>query len=280
VRRRALSVAVAVASVVVVAAGPARAAQVEQDRLVAANPADVTPQVLDGAVKSIAQVGGTVIIGGTFTQVQEVGAGKAVLTRNRVMAFDAVTGAIRPSFAPSVNAEVTTVLPAPDGTSVYLGGSFTSVDGVSASRVIRLDVATGARTAGFAPPTVGAAVKDLRLVGDQLVLAGPFKTVGGQPRTSLASLSASTGALTGFVNHAFAGARNGGSLQVIKIDVTADGRRLMGIGNFSTVDGADRPQIVLLDTSGPTSVLADWQTSFYDPMCASVFDTTLPFKSG
>src|SRR4051812_13624888 len=73
--------------------------------VVNADPADLTPHVLDGRVNAIVQVGGRVLVGGTFTQVQQAGSAD-VLARASLFAYDAATGAIDPAFAPQLNGEV------------------------------------------------------------------------------------------------------------------------------------------------------------------------------
>ena len=275
--RRLLAVAAVGATVALVGTGitaPAGAVQTAQSSVVSATPASWTPNVLNGKVEAIAQVGNQIVIGGTFTSVQSPAPGSPVLTRNRVAAFDATTGAISTTFAPSMNGEVTAVIPSGDGTSVFVGGKFTSIGGTAVSKVARLTVATGARVTGFAVPTVGGgSIRDMRLVRNQLVVTGDFTKIGTVVRGQMASLNPVTGALTGFLAHTFAGPLNGGKLTVNKIDATPNGNRILGLGNFQTVDGQPRSLLFLLDTSGATSVLSTWSTSFYAPGCAAVFDT-------
>ena len=69
------------------------------------------------------------------------------------------------------------------------------------------------------------------------------------------------------------GLHNGGTLAVRELAVTPAGTKLIAIGNFTTVDGQTRDQVVLLDISGPTAVVSGWQTSFYSAACNAVFDT-------
>ena len=66
---------------VALASGTAQALYAPHDGVVSANPADNTPNVLDGKVTAIVPLEGRMIVGGTFTQVQEAGAGKPVLSR-------------------------------------------------------------------------------------------------------------------------------------------------------------------------------------------------------
>ena len=68
-------------------------------------PAAWTPAVDDGEVDATAQVGNTIVIGGTFTSV-------GGLSRVHLAAFNATTGAISTTFAPAVTgAEVVAVIP-------------------------------------------------------------------------------------------------------------------------------------------------------------------------
>ena len=275
--RRLAAVAAAFATFVttVVAFGvaPASAVQTFQPSVVSADPANWTPNVLDGEVDAIAQVGSTVVIGGTFTQLQQNTAGSPVIAQPYIAAFDATTGVISATFHPTLDSSVQAIIPSGDGQSVYVGGYFNTVNGVTTRKVTRLNVTTGATVSGFKAAVPNSNVQDLRLVHGNLIIAGQFTTVGGQPRGQLASLDPTTGKLTTFMQHTFAGPHNGGVLAVTKMDVTPNGNLLMAIGNFSTVDGLDRDLLVVLNTSGATSVVSTWSTTFFAPGCSHSFDT-------
>lgn len=269
-------IAALVSFVVVAAAGvfvsvPASAADVAQSTVVNADPVNNTPHVLDGEVDSIAQVGDTVILGGSFTQVSNA-QGTETFARRNLVAFDAATGQIRP-FNPSPDGQVTTVIAAADGRSVYIGGSFNTVNGETRRKLARVDVTTGANVSGFRNVASNGIVRDLRLIGTRLWVAGAFTTMTGSTQGQLVTLNASTGVPDGYMTLAVAGRHNGGTTAVHKIDVSADGTKLVGIGNFLTVNGQDRRQIFMLDISGGSPAVADWQTNFYTATCSSSFDT-------
>jgi hypothetical protein len=269
----------AVASLLIAAPTVAQAAQ-SQPSIVSANPADYTPNVLNGRVKALAQVGPWIVAGGSFSSVQAAGSTTS-LTRTNLFAFNATTGAISTAFAPTIGGGLVEALaPAANGTSVYVGGAFTSVNGTTVQRVTELDLATGARTAGFAAPSISGPVRDLKVVGNRLYISGAFSKVGGVARQRMASLSAQTGALTNVLTLGFTGTANGGTTTVSKFDVSPDGSRLVAIGNFATVDGQPRSQIAMLDTSGATATLSGWDTDRYPGLnpdgstyCAGVFNT-------
>jgi PKD repeat protein len=253
-------------------APPVLGVQIAHDRVVSAAPAPFTPNVLDGQVNAIVQVGNTMIIGGAFSQVQAAGS-TTTLTRNNILAFSATTGALSTTFVPSFDGEVTSLLVAPDGLSVYAGGFFNNVNGQASQSLARLNVSNGQRTAGFTPPSMNGRVKDIKLSGGRLWIGGTFQTVSGVSRPSLATLNPATGARDPYMNLPITGVHNGGANQLLKFDITPDGSKLVGIGNFTQVDGQDRRQIFMLDLTGPAAALANWQTNFYTSTCASVFNT-------
>jgi PKD repeat protein len=251
-----------------------RGSEPEHGRIVNPDPANYTPNVVDGEVKSIIKIGGKIYVGGSFTQVKEPGANKPTLTRNRLFAFDASTGAIDPNFTPSLNkGEASVLLPAPDGQSIYVGGNFSEINGVRHFVLARINAQTGAPITSF-NPQLDARVRDLRLAGGRLYVAGTFATVGGAPRAGLATLNPQTGARDDFVDIDLAGTQTGdGVTQIYKMDISPDGSKLVGVGNFNSVLGATRRQIVMLDLTGASAQLANWDTTRYAAQCSQSFDT-------
>ena len=168
--------------------------------------------------------------------------------------------------------EVSDIADAGDGT-VYIGGLITKVNGTTRSKVARIDATTGALVTAFKPPSVNGAVSDLQLANGRLYIGGAFTTVGGVPRTLLAALDPTTGADTGTVGFTFSGTWNGGKLGVKHFDISDDGSTLVAVGNWRTVDGQTRAQIMRASLSGPTATLSGWATTRFATNCASVFDT-------
>ncbi|MFL6139376.1 MAG: PKD domain-containing protein [Frankiaceae bacterium] len=244
---------------------------VAQDRVVSDDPAGFTPNVLDGRVYAVVQAGNRIILGGSFTQAQNAGS-TTTLTRNRVLAFNATTGVIDTSFAPNVDGDVNALAVSADGQSVYLGGAFNTVNGVASKSLARLSISTGLAVSGFKVPAFDAVIQDLKLSGGTLYVAGYFSKAGTQARSCLAALNAATGAVLPSVSFAFGGTSNGGVTQAYKIDITPDGSRMVVIGNFATIDGADRNQIAMIDLTTSPASLANWQTGAYKPLCYAVFE--------
>lgn len=258
---------------------PALAVNATHTTVVGTNPVDWTPHALDGTVYRILQIGNRVYLAGSFTTVRNAGQ-TAQLAMPRLVALDATTGRIDTTFRPVVNGTVKALAAAPDGRSLYIGGAFTTVNGVAAPRVARVDAATGARVAGFAPAALNNQVNDMRLVGNRLILGGAFQTVGGVTRRALAALNATTGAADASVNLRIEGPRKttSGATAPVKIealDVSADGRRLVFVGNFSSVAGVARHQLAVANLSDTGATLSGWSTLRYQPQCAASMPTYL-----
>ena len=101
-----------------------------------------------------------------------------------VMAFSATSGDLT-GFAPSVDGSVWGL--AVSGSSVYLAGSFTTVNGVARRGVAKVDLATGAMDPRFDARFPSGRVTEVRLVGGRLVVGGTFAK-------RLAALDPTTGA--------------------------------------------------------------------------------------
>jgi hypothetical protein len=261
-----------------IAAQPTRsaiAADAAHDRIVSANPVDWTPQVVDdpGSIRALAQTGNTFIAGGTFTRVTNAGS-STQLTRTNIFTFNATTGAVTTTFAPTLDGMVRSVLPSANGSVVYVGGEFKNVNGVAVKSLIALNLSTGQIDPTFKVPVLDGRVYSMSLANGKLYIAGNFKHVAGRNITYIAALNPITGAvdpaftasITGLINPA-APSHSGWTTKVIKLDVSPTGNRMVFSGDFTTVNGQSRPQIAMLDITTPTPTLANWQTNLFSKMC-------------
>ncbi|MEU7743088.1 hypothetical protein [Nonomuraea sp. NPDC049158] len=235
---------------------------VAHPRVVSADPVDTTPHVLDGIVNSITLVGGTVVVGGSFSEVADA-TRTHTYTRDNVFAYSLATGHILRYFAPQVGGPVYS-LAAGDGGTVYVGGDFPSVNGTPARALARLNLFDGSAVRDFRPGVSGGMVTTLARRGAQLYAGGDFT----RPRAALARLDATTGA----TDPEFAitpGAPLTPTLRVYALALTAE--RLAVDGNFTTLDGLSRPQLGLIDVRGGGAKVADWRTEAYVPTCMDTF---------
>jgi PKD domain len=246
-------------------------------RIVSEEPSKLTPDISDGTVYSITQVGNQIIVGGSFTAVQNPNS-TTDLPRSHVFAFDASTGIVNPNFNPAPNGTVYKVQAAADGTSVYIGGQFTAAfGGAAAKNLVLADATTGARRTGFAPPNLDGQVRDLEVVGTRLWVAGKFTHIGGRAQKALGTLNATSGAYDAYFAGQFSGLHNpalaGSVTDVLQISANAANTQLMAVGNFTTVDTQSRSQIVKLDLGATTATVSPWSTNLFTSACSAKFDT-------
>ncbi len=273
--RRLLYACVAVVSVVVTmvtVVSPAQAVQVTQNQLVSTKPVNWTPAVNDGAVRAVIQVGNTIVLGGTFTSVTPAGSTIAQ-THNNIVAFSATDGTILSTFNPTIDGPVDALVAAPDGQSVYVGGEFSTVNGVATKSLTRLSMTNGATVTTFKTVAINGNVLDLKLSGSRLWVGGNFTKFATFSQPALATVNATTGKYDPFDQVQFAGVQHGGTTAIQKFDITPDGSRLLVIGNFTSVGGVTHHQAAMLDIGGTSAVVSDWATSFYDGNCASAFQS-------
>lgn len=239
-------------------------------------PSSLTPAIRDGQVYAITQIGNTIVVGGSFTQASSAGSA-TVVPRSRILAFDVTTGVLSSSFAPVLSDYVETLLPGPTPGTVIAGGKFGTVNGATRKGLVTLDLATGQAVGAFAPPYLNGIVQDLALRDGRLLIAGTFTSYGGQPRGGLASVDPITGAVTDYLttsvseHHNYNGTGAEGAVGVTRFDITADGTKLIMIGNFRKVDGQTRRQVAMLNLTGSSATLSPtWITSKFSSPCRTV----------
>jgi chitodextrinase len=250
----------ALAGLIVATPAPALAVDTPQSVVVNPDPSDWTPQIQDGEVDAILQVGTKVIVGGTFTQVRKFDT-SAILTRNYLFAFDMNTGVIDPNFVPQLDKAVTSLAPAPDGTSVFVGGNFSTVNGASFKKLVRIRISDGQVISGF-KANANAKVQDLEFNNGKLYVAGNFTQIKSTARSGLARLDPNTGAVDPNLDLPFTDPLRG-VLGIEEMDVSADGSKLVAIGAFGKVAGLDRVQAAVLDVGTVPATVSSWQTSDY-----------------
>jgi hypothetical protein len=247
-------------SVVVAAVPTVASASIALGVVVSANPANFTPNVASGAVHKLLQVRGTMYAGGTFSSVSTpagVSPG-GTFARSNIVAFNATTGVVS-TFAPSVNGEVWAM--ASDGASLWIGGTFTSVNGVARRVVAKLNLnpTTGAATldTAFNMNLASGKVTELALVNGRLIAGGTFTG-------KLRAVNPATGANTGYLNLSISGtvADNAGPVEVYRFAVNPAGTRLVAVGNFTSVGGQTRYRAFML-TLGATASVNAW---YYPPL--------------
>jgi PKD repeat protein len=189
---------------------------------------------INGVVWSQTVVGDIVYAGGSFSSARPPGAatGVAEVVRSNLLAYNINTGELT-GFAPVVNGQVRAVTASPDGSRLYIGGTFTSVDGQPRNRIAAFDVANGQLIGDFAPP-VNYDVYAVAATNSTVFAGGDFQSVGTKDRGYLASFDADTGALSDWTPKAAGG-------KVWAIALNADATKLAVGGQFTTLNGSANP---------------------------------------
>ncbi|MQA03059.1 MAG: hypothetical protein GEV07_10145 [Streptosporangiales bacterium] len=265
-----------------VAVAPAASAS-PATQLVNEQPSSDTPNIKDGTTYDITEVGDKVVVGGSFTEAASRGSSQRQ-PRNMLLAFDPDTGKLDPDFTPDVDGKaVRAVLPGPTDDTVFVAGTFTSINGTARRHLALLDTDTGEVVPGFDPPSISHTVKTLRKANGHLLAGGNFRTVGGTNRHGLASFDPESGALDDYLAVALDGHHNWsegspgakGSVGAKAIDVQPNGDSLAVIGNFTSADGQARDQIARIDLGATAATVdEDWSTSAFETSCnANSFDS-------
>src|SRR6478752_5753947 len=169
----------------------------------AGTPATVSADALptwqiNGVVWSQVVVGNTVYVTGSFTKARPPGVaagGAGEVDANNIFAYDIRTGNRVASFSHNLNGQGLVIAASPDGSRVYVGGDFTTVDGAARNHVAAFDTATGALVSTFAPSLSGQ-VRGLAATSTSVYVGGDFLSANGKARSRLAAFAPATGAMS------------------------------------------------------------------------------------
>lgn len=146
----------------------------------------------NGAVRDLLVSGSTVYVVGDFTYVH-FGQGGSAVMRNRAAAVDATSG-VANTWNPNLDADVATL--DMSGSTVYLGGEFTSVNG-GVARLHAAAVDAGTALATPWDPRFDGFVHALVVADDLVYVAGSFDTVNDSTsRSGVAAVDTGLGVVT------------------------------------------------------------------------------------
>jgi hypothetical protein len=203
---------------------------------------DALPTVQhDGVAWNQVILGSTVYVVGKFASARPPGsaAGQNLTTRHNMLAYDLLTGDLKPAFNPNLNGQALAVAAAPDGSRIYVGGDFTKAGGKKRSRVAALNPVTGAVISTF-NARANAQVKSIVATASTVYVGGLFTKVNGTRRARLAALRASDGGVVTAFKPTFTGAARS-IPRVNAMVLSPAGDRLVIGGNFITLNGSRRP---------------------------------------
>ncbi len=224
-----------------------------------------------GSVNAVAADGiGGWFIGGEFEYVGGI-------PRNNI-AHIMANGKVDPSWAPRITQDTTP--PSVDALSVcggtlYVGGWFNAIDGVSRTSLAALETSTGRVTSWDARVSAFGLITAIAADGGRVYVGGLFTSIGGQQRKNIAALAAATGDAeawnpnTDMTNYI-----------LVKALVVSGNTVYLG-GLFHTIGGQTRNHIAALDAM--TGLACNWNpdaassnpTDFLEVWAIAVRDTVV-----
>jgi hypothetical protein len=197
----------------------------------------------DNAVNALAVSGTTVYAGGDFTSISGT-------PRNRLAGIDtgnscltAYSSSCLQSWNPNANNSVYAL--AVSGSTVYVGGFFTSIGGVTRNRLAAIDISNSCLTA-YSPsclqswnPNANNWVYVLAVSGTTIYAGGNFTSIGGTTRNRLAAIG-TNGTLQSWDPDA--------NFPVYALAVS--GLTVYAGGGFTTIGGAARNRLAAIDIGG------------------------------
>lgn len=168
--------------------------------------ADVLPTTqVDGVVWATATYGNTVYATGRFSYARPAGValgGAGTVARANLLAFDIRTGVLDTSFVHSLGGgnyspcwgsaatgpQGCSIEVSPDGTKLYIGGKFSTVDGKAHSNFAAIDLTTNTVMSGFSG--TDGSVNAIAASDSMVYIGGSFSKAGGVAHTKLAAYNA------------------------------------------------------------------------------------------
>jgi PKD repeat protein len=221
-------------------------------------------------VNAVLTVGTTTYLGGEFTSVRPSGAaaGTGEVSRSHLAAVDNRTGALLP-WNPGANSSVYALAASTDGSSIYVGGSFSTLGGATHKRIGAVSATADSAVSSFNPSADGK-VYAIAVGGSTVYLGGTFTTVNTAARARLAAVGAG-GALLAW------SAQPNDSVR--SITLAPDGGSVYVGGEFSSVNGLTREKY-LTRLSPTTAAFLPWTTHPGYPLWSVVATSDTVYVGG
>lgn len=258
------SSATATRSITVFEGGPGRQPVPGHTTLVPETANSSMPRIDAGEIWDIEVVGDRAFVAGGFSSLANRTTNNTNTVNQAYLAsFDLVTGLVDTTFRPTFGGGgVDAVEASPDGTKLYVAGSFNTVNGVTKRKVASLDPSTGSPVEGFTA-NANSVANALAVTNSTVYVGGRFSSINGQQMVGLAALDGATGALDReFDNQLSGGVGTNGVLTVQQLKLTHDSATLLVVHTARRIDGENRYGVGLVDTA--SKQLLPWRTRLWE----------------
>ncbi len=232
---------------------------------------NTTPRITGGEIWDLEYIGNRVFVVGGFTSIRNNnGANTTSYNQRFVASFNMATGLVDANFRPTFDGGVSDIEASPDGTRLYVAGTFNNVNGVNRRKFASINPTTGATITSFTADGDSAGTQ-VEATNDTVYLGGKFTRINGAFHRGLAAVDATTGELLGRTNGNPAGTWNNditggigpnGALNVQELKLTHDLSTLMVVHTGRQIAGQDRYGVGLIDTASGT--LKPWRTRLWE----------------
>jgi hypothetical protein len=220
-------------------------------------------------VRQLVQCGNIMYAVGRFSVIEQ---GNVTYTRNNAFSFAATAPFTVTSWNPNVNGEVNSIVfNAGNCAYAYLGGNFTQVHGLAASRIAKVHATGAGALVNTFRHSANDQVETLASYQKHLLVGGSFTAINGSPHVPfMISLNPRSGRNDDFLNLHISGHLRfhrvkANSTHIYNQQISHGGRRDLVEGNFTSVSGRRRHQIFMLDlASRPRATLMSWTSPRFD----------------
>jgi hypothetical protein len=218
-------------------------------------------------IRQLVQCGGTMYAVGTFATIKRQ---STSYQRNNIFSFSATAPFKVSAWNPNVNGIVNSIAFSNGNCSnAYIGGKFTTVGGVAEKDIAEVNTTTGAPVSAFKHSASGEVFTVLAAF-NHIIAGGQFTSINGSAADPyMASLNPVTGADDGFVhlnisgNYQFPGVVSNAT-RVYNQQLSHSGSLDLVEGDFTSVGGFARQQVLMLDLSGKTAAVTGWTSPEFD----------------
>ena len=217
-------------------------------------------------IKQIVECGNTIFAVGRLWSVYQNG---TKFSRDNLFSFSATAPYTLTGWDPQVDGTVNSIaFTAGHGCgTAFIGGTFSSVDGKTATNIAAISTTSNTSVVSSFGRYANGTVDTMLGYKDHLLVGGKFTRTNGYSRYYFESLSPSTGQVDDFVNLHVEGLVSGAPRQVYNQQLSHSGSLDLVEGNFRTVGGEHRQQILMLNLAGSTAQVAAWTSPEFSERC-------------